>query len=333
MLPVGEWICHDVNAFELALFADRGTVELEAKPNESNRISQFRENYVSILIIRSGAIGDLLFLSPAIRALQAKKPDVRVTLACFEKHNPIAQGFPEVEIIPYPVSLDVAQKFDYVISLENVVENETEMHATDTFAKYLNVSVTNYRPSYEVYLEEILAMDGYTMTGMPRVALQLKASARSRDYPMPLWERVIDGLTERGWEILLYGSAGQIPKIVRPKDNVHDCSHLTFREAAALLKTCKVFCGVDSAFMNLCPALDVPAIGLYGPVKWQTRIGKAGKQLGLTGTKSCSGCNWMNSRAGQLFPPDMPCAKLGYCEVLAEIDPKRIIAKIDEYRK
>jgi ADP-heptose:LPS heptosyltransferase len=111
-----------------------------------------------------------------------------------------------------------------------------------------------------------------------------------------------------------------------------DCSHLSFRQAAAVLSTCDVFCGVDSSFFNLCPALGVPAIGLFGPVDWRTRVKEGMGQTALSGVGYCAPCGWTNSRAGHKFPPNGPCAKTGFCVPLADIKPERIVAKIDSYR-
>src|SRR5690606_22258503 len=144
---------------------------------------------------------------------------------------------------------------------------------------------------------------------LPRVAIQLRASVKNRDYPMHQWNEVIDGLVARGWEVLLYGSKGQVPPLPRGSPSqIIDCSSMTFREAAAVLETCDAFVGVDSAFVNLCPALGVPAIGLYGPFPWQARTSHAPKTRALSGVGDCAGCSWSPS-AGRHFPPGKECAK------------------------
>lgn len=114
---------------------------------------------------------------------------------------------------------------------------------------------------------------------------------------------------------------------------VKDCSKMTFREAAAVLSTCDVFCGVDSSFFNLCPALGVPAIGLFGSVNWRSRIKNTDTQTALHTDAQCAPCGWTNSRSGLKFPAHGPCAKSGQCEPLAEIEPARIVAMIERRKK
>ncbi len=325
-LPPGDWLFDDKNAFEMGLFAEPGTAKLLPY---SIQLTVEAQNATSILLVRSGAIGDLLFLSPAIGALQIKYPKANIAIACLEKHWPVLQAV-EVQTIAYPVAVDKLNDYALVIPLENVVELALDKHATDAFADELGVTVTDYKPVYRVTdREREWAVVNWMRANKPRVALQLRASSVLRDYHMENWIEVIKGLMARGWEVLLFGKKGQIPAMKSAPPELKDCSNLTFREAAAVLSTCDAFCGVDSAFLNLCPALGVPAIGLYGPIDWKTRIKEGNGQYALSGVGECAPCGWTHSRAGHPFPPKGACNRTGYCVPLAEIKPERVIAKIE----
>lgn len=332
----------DDTAFGCAVRAERGSVTLAGwrPPVESpENIYVGGPKYKSILLIRSGAIGDLLLLTPAIKALRAKYTAAQIWLSCYKKHWDIfAQG--DAHFVEYPLPVSELNQFDLIIPLENVIELATEkgVHATDAFAEVLGVTVVDYRPVYRVTDGEMAAADGRfpvihqkdRQTPCPRVGIQIHASSRIRGYPMQQWNAVLVQLIARGWEIMLLGNQDGI-KGAPPA--VKDCSQLTFREAAAVLATCDVFCGVDSAFFNLCPALGVPAIGLFGPVDWMTRVREGSGQLALTTHAECAPCGWTNSRAGRQWPEGMPCEKAGTCVPLANIQPDRIVAQIDAYRK
>lgn len=341
ILPPGEWLCQDEHAFQWAMMAPRGTCELQ-KHDWGYSPDTYKATPKSILLIRSGAIGDLLLLSPCIAALKAKYPNAKILLSCYEKHWPILDAIGIHGNRPYPLEVEVLSSYDLIIPLENIIELATEkgVHATDAFAEALGVTVTDYKPVYSVTNDEKRAAltkyprptfcGGDPIQPKPRVALQLHASSKVRGYPLQNWNFIMQQLLNRGWEIMLLGSQDGI-KGAPPA--IKDCSGLSFREAAAVLATCDVFCGVDSSFFNLCPALGVPAIGLFGPVDWRTRVKEGRGQYAIGGVGECAPCGWTNSRAGQRFPASGPCNKAGLCVPLAEIDPMRVVAKVDAYRK
>lgn len=342
----GEWLCNDDNAFQLAAMAERESVKLthynRALNPEWMKLDD-RSNLGGgttrrIVLIRSGAIGDLLLLSPCIAPLRERYPDAKIYLCCFDRHEPVIKDFGFDEELPYPLAASWLKDFDLIIPLENIVELSTEkgQHATDAYAEALGVTVTDYRPVYKVTEDEaelaarmFCKVDNTTNTLKKRVALHLHASAQVRGYPIKQWGQVMQTLIERGWEIMLLGAMDGV-RDAPPA--VKDCSKLTFREAAAVLSTCDVFCGVDSSFFNLCPALGVPAIGLFGPVDWRTRVKKGSGQRALHG-EGCSPCGWTNSRAGSKFPPLGPCFQKQQCVILEDIKPERVVSVIEAEAK
>lgn len=342
ILPPGEWLVQDDNAFAWGMRAERGTCSLSefTAPSTSSQLNSLlstKEGLRSILLIRSGAIGDLLLLTPCIAPLRAKYPNATIHIACFQE-NGLKLDIP-LPMIAYPVTVEALPAFDLIIPLENIVELATDqgIHATTAFAQVLGVTVTDFKPVYKVTEEELNEAkfkfprgEGPHVKRKPRIGVQLHASSVVRNYPVQLWNAILQQLWKKGWEIMLLGQKDSIPNA--PKE-VKDCSALSFREAAAVLQTCDVFCGVDSSFFNLCPALGVPAIGLFGSVDWMTRIAEGSGQVALTTPAECAPCGWTNSRGGRQWPDGQPCSRLGYCEPLAKIDPERVIKEIEGHRK
>lgn len=284
--------------------------------------------------MRSGAIGDLLMLTPALNqwALQTSE---RISLSCFKHHWPIFDGMESIKrLVEYPIKYDAAVRYQTVLSLENTMESDHSQHATDVFAKALGLPtpLSSYRPIYRVTDEEKAATTKHLFTNRPNIVIQPKASVANRDYPFPKWGEVVRKLEQRGWGVLLVGSKGQIPPLPPQWQSpfVRDLSQLglTFRESAAVLSQAQAFCGVDSAFLHLCHALDIPAVGLFAAFDWKTRTLHAPKTIALTGVGECAPCNW-HMHAGRMFPPNKPCTKEQVCTVLAGISPDRILAKID----
>jgi len=326
-LTPGDWLLSDQNAFELALLADRGTATIR-------RFESFgSESPHSVLIMRSGAIGDLLFLTPAIREYRTLHPNLQLHLCCRKEHQVLFDGTGLFDkLVDYPYAIPARQDtYSSILSLENVMELADDKHATDAFANALGVTVTDYKPSFTLTEDEKSLAKNWIQSNRPRVGIQLAASVKNRNYPLDQWAKVILGLDDRGWEVFLFGYPGQVPEFPpnMKRTYVHNMSteKLTFRESAALLSLCNAFVGVDSSLLHLCHALDVPAIGLFGPFDWKTRTAKAPLTHALSGIGECKNCRW-HAKNGQQFPP-MPCRQTQFCSVLASITPERILAKVD----
>ncbi len=323
-LQPGEWLMHDANAFEIALRAERGTVKIRDSGWQKYLTT---DSSAPDLIMRSGAIGDLLMLGPALAEYEHP-----LSLSCFIHHWPVLQN---VEICaPYPIRLERLELFRSVISLENTMETNHEEHATDVFAKALGVPtpLKSYKPIYHVRDDEKAATSKWLFKGRPNLAIQPRASIPNRDYPGQLWGEVILELEKRGWGILLIGRKGQIPplgdKMKSPFIRNLAEEDLSLRESVAVLSQCDAFAGVDSSFNHFAAALDIPSVSLFGPFKWQTRAAHYPLNTALTGPGDCAGCSW-HMHNGRMFPPNKPCTEKGFCVVLAGIKTERIVAKID----
>ncbi len=327
VLGAGQWLCHDLNAFEIARMAPRGAAQVERfKPTTFGGTQP-------ALIMRSGAIGDLLLLTPAIEewvALGRGRP----ALSCFNHHHDNFTGNLSLAgLTQYPLPADQIQFYSNIISLENTMECDHTQHATDVFAKALGLTtpLADYRPVYHVTDAEKEAAQLRIFHQRPNLAIQVRASVANRDYPMPQWLEVIKKLEQRGWGILLLGSKGQVPPLA-PQDQspfIRNLAEegLTFRESAAVLSQCQAFVGVDSAWAHMCHALDIPAVVLFAAFSWETRTSKAPKTIAITGVGECAPCNW-HMHAGRQFPPNKPCSAQQQCVVLAGITPDRVVAKV-----
>ncbi len=334
---------HDANAFEIALRAPRGTVKI--KDHGWEELLDPKSGYT--LIMRSGAIGDLLMLSPVIKAMQEERGLWRnvhqtpIHVCCFPHHFPVYTPTP-VEIfvdLPsrwenYPLPLALVSRYKEIISLENTMETNHEEHATDVFAKALGVPtpLKSYKPIYRVTKAEKESTAKWLFKVRPNVAIQCRASIPNRDYPGKLWGQVIIELEKRGWGVLLLGRKGQIPPLDKALKSpfIRNLAEedLSLRESVAVLSQCDAFAGVDSSFNHFAAALDIPSVSLFGPFKWQTRAAHYPLNTALTGPGDCAGCSW-HMHNGRMFPPNKPCTDKGFCVVLAGIKTERVVAKID----
>jgi len=326
-LMPGSYVMHDRTAFELGVIADRKSIRMEHFDGFVGKRTLQRAH--RILIMRSGAIGDLLFATPAIKAFRALHPDAEIAISCIESRAEIFENTGLFDTFEqYPLPQERIDSYDTLISLEDIIESETEIHAADAFAKALGVTITDRRPIFKLTKEEITYAKRHFNGDRPKVAIQLRAGVRNRDYPAHQWQPVLLGLEDAGWEVMLLGTRGQIPPMppVLRKPYIREIylKDLPLRETAAVIANCQLFIGPDSSLLHIAHALDIPAIGLFGPVLPKLRTSEGQNVAALIGKGSCAGCNW-NYKMGQHFPINKPCYQQQICKVIEAISPDEIL--------
>lgn len=327
-LVPGDYLLHDINAFEIAARAPRGT----ATVRDSGWKLWLNQDKERTLIMRSGAIGDLLRLTPVLRALK-ENTGRKVNLCCFERHHALFNGLDFIDrLLPYPLPFSEVNNFSEIISLENTMELDHEHHISDVFATALGVNtpLRDYRPEYAVTIEEQGRTSCHLFMGRPTIGIQMRASVANRNYPLAKWLEVIVKLEMKGWGVVLFGRRGELPPFPEHLQSpfIRDLSllDLPLRDSVAVLSGCKALIGVDSSFLHFAAALEVPAIGVFGPFRWETRTGQDPKTTAISGVGACAGCSW-HMTGFQEFPPNMPCTTIQQCVVLDTISPDRIITK------
>lgn len=332
--PPGEYLAFDLNAAEhLWLAEGDGHVEevhlpaFDPKRNWDGR---------KILLIRPGGFGDLLFLTPIIRELHRRWPGVEVDVACSRLFAEILRGCGVDSVVAYPVAWPRAKhEYDAIVGFEDLVEKKPrahEVHIVDLFAERLGLAgafdkSTVYAVNQE---EQMWAVANHRKREWKRLGVQVRASALLRTYPtQQLWLATRE-LHRLGWEIYLFGRIGDVQAGAQPR-LVNVCREdLPIRRSCALLASCDVFLGPDSALTHVAGALGVPTVALYGPFLASLRTAYQPSIQAIQASGRCAPCFWHEKTIGtpQLFPPNCPSAHKGVCGVLASIRPDEIVAAV-----
>ncbi len=336
MVAAGSYLIENQNGAALMLMAAPGTATLEPwtgafrPPDPKN-----------ILVIRPGAFGDLIQLTPALRALDRKYPNAHLSVSVNPKFREVLLGLPYIDgLVPYPVPLEQAGEFDMVLPMEFALEhNESakDMHIVDALAAKLGVEVPeNYRHADFLLTddEKAWAREKYPRNKLRRIAIQTAASELHRTYEQSQLVQVMRLLVADGWEIYLTGEPRQITTNKEPNIVNLTADQLSFRQSAVVLLTCDVALGPDSAILHVCGALGVKALGLFGPFHWKTRTTNHPTVWGIQAVADCAPCNF-HSWGPKRWPVGQPCEKtnpdpkLRWCPVLASIEPERIFDKLN----
>lgn len=338
-LKPGEWLVEDMAAAQM--MGQAGGGEVKVRPWTAPECVVTPKN---LLIIRPGRFGDLVCLTPVLRRLKYQYPDTHIALATLPNYRDPLLGLPYIdEFINYPVALDDTEKFNRIVPLEGLVslaEEEKTYHITDLFAVRCGLKpddIPNKKPDLFLSLEEInWAHDAYPRKpNQSRIAFHLRSSSRSRDYPHANMNALMVLLHSKGHEIVFLGLEHQFkwasdakpPGIIFcPEDK------LTFRQSCAVLNTCDVFFGPDSAMIHVAGALDIPSVGVFATVPWQLRTKYYSKCHVIQGKQHCpiAPCfSAPSSNNPHAFPVGGPCATSGQCDALHAIDPQRVAKLID----
>lgn len=326
-------IVEDVTAGEMLIRSTGDVVSMRAPLQR--KVAQ------SVCIVRPGGFGDILFLTPSLEALRQQYPGIRIALCTFPGFGDVLKGNPNIdEIIDYPAARGDLLRYKQVVYLENLIEygpDAKTTHAVDVFAKAIGVTLKGEKHC-RYYLsddEREEALRRFPKTSRRRIGIQVKASQNCRTYPARKMQEVINLLLKRGDDVYLFGAPGSVkidrhPQVVNLADP--DAEPMTMRKSIAVLSTCQGFIAPDSALCHVAGALKVPTIGLFGAFPWQLRAAYHPSVYGINGHCDMSPC-FYHERAAQQWPKNGPCSISGECDALANIQPERIVSKLNQIVK
>jgi ADP-heptose:LPS heptosyltransferase len=283
-----------------------------------------------ILVTRGvGGIGDVLMMTPGIRALREMNPQSEIVFAVPANLVALLAGNPHCKVMDIAEDgLDV-RDFDAWYNLSDCPASRHESRTApkvtlsriELFAEGMGIEPSNLarsgrQPVYVVSDEErefgraFLRQRG---TG-PFVAVQLQAADRYRDYPH--LESVVKSLAEH-CDVLVFGDK---PFSGFEYDRVTRVYGLELRKAFAVVSQCNVVLAPDSSFIHLAGALNLACVALFGPIDGRMR------------TQDYPRCVTLDASD---IHPCMPCWRdeLTKCRVtdsrrsqcMADIDPRKVI--------
>jgi ADP-heptose:LPS heptosyltransferase len=238
----------------------------------------------SLLLVRNGGFGDLLFLTPLLRYLDERYCHAGLAVACGRRYHGVYLRNRNVRrLFTYPVKLKDFVSFDYQLCYEGTLEESKDagLHAVDLMARHAGLAdvgdrrlVYDIEPMLSRKAKNILRNELKVKRGDATVALHLRASSPIRTYPLESSLAVAATLGAAGARVFLLGAEGDWAKTVGRKlspslefknaDNL--CGRFrTMDQTVAFLSRLELLIGPDSALVHFAGALDVPTVALYGP--------------------------------------------------------------------
>lgn len=334
-LQPGCYLMDDMDAAQVIVAGGGGVAKLESFLTQSKLSAEYGVSD-TITVIRPGRYGDLLLLTPVLREIKRRFPQVTLQISCLARYREVFGGLPYIDnFVQYPLPMD-GTNYGCILSLEvlaSLTQREGELHMTDLFAERLGIdSMEVKKPDFILTIDErTWAHDVYPRSIAKRVGIQVKSTTPSRDYPVIPMGEVVRRLFGRGWDVMMLGLPNQVSG--KSKDRITNCAadSLTFRQSAAVLATCDVFLGPDSALIHVAGALEVPAVGLFSVVPWKLRTAYCPTTFVMQAKSGCDITPCFHAPRNSMgFPANGPCNQARHCCALATLDPHDVVCKVEQ---
>lgn len=235
-----------------------------------------------ILVTRAmGGIGDLLMMTPGLRALRRKFPNERIDFAVPLAFHSLFEGNPDFNVIDIQgADIDLAEYRSWfnltdcpAARVETRMAPRVTRNRIEIFASALGITAgelaeAGQRPAYFVTSTEAEAatelLSGFRHR--PKlIGVQLRSAEPYRDY------RHIAALVDRlsaDYDLILF-DAKEIVGFDRK--GIFKCDRFPLRTSVALLAQCDILVGPDSSFIHFSGSLGLRALGIYGPIDGKVR--------------------------------------------------------------
>ena len=262
----------------------------------------------SILVFRTGGIGDLLFIKPNLDYLKEKYPGCIIRFACGPQYQPMVETWDCIdELLDLPFTLSKLVNSTYHILFEGVIERCIQAHfdnAYNLFSQWLGLDLPDEllvpkqtpKPELVEYCKERL--EEWGVGEQDFVLMQLRASSPIRTPRHEFWLKIINELNKRGYKVLLTDNprqADQVEEFVKLCDNqdmvFNFCKHSkTIGHSIALTSLAISTFATDSAMGHIAASLDVPCFGIYGPFPGYIRLKTYPKGAWVDASRHCGPC-------------------------------------------
>lgn len=255
------------------------------KPKLYERLKSklFERRAPRVLVTRAmGGIGDILMMTPGLRALSIKYPNNQIDFAIPKSFHSILERLPNVRLLD--IDEDAINLHDYKrwINLtdcpagrvENRQSPNVRRNRIEIFAKAMGIykrrliNSVGLLPFYQTRNDELdwarVYLNQLNPNGRPVIGVQPYAADTYRNWPY--MEQLVSELAKNYFVLVFHHEPTQgfeyesVEKVVQP-----------LRKSIALASLCTKLIVLDSSFLHFSAALKVPTIAIIGAISGRLR--------------------------------------------------------------
>lgn len=219
-----------------------------------------------IVLRRTGAYGDVLLLTPVIRALRQQHPlcPIYVETRCAE----VFSGNPMVKQAAKSIP---RMKHELRVNLDGAYETRLDRHIVDAYAVVCGVKVDDFKPD---------VFPTATKIEMPDRACVLHSGPVSwpgKTWPIGNWHELANEIYNRTDFNIVWVGASYFQTAV----GLNLTGKTTIHELSSVIARAKMFIGVDSYPSHVAASLDIPSVVLFGITSPQFITANAEKTIAV----------------------------------------------------
>lgn len=259
-----------------------------------------------ILVIRHGALGDVLMVTPIVRKLF----DDRIGFCRIEvatQHPQVFANSPYVSAtIPIKDLPHRFEPFDLVVDLDGVYERNPAAHVIDAYAFHA-FGTTAFDKSIDLFPSdadrEHIAREIAAIGGPYIVAHKPNHHWPNRNLPVALWVNMLRSVLEcNEVRVVQIGSAGDLAVNTDARLLDHR-GRYSLQELKLLIAGSAAFVGVDAGPLHLAAATEAPILAFFTSAHHELRqpLRQRGRFIPITPAIECYGCQATNPPPGTSY--------------------------------
>lgn len=241
----------------------------------------------SLISIREGGAGDLLFKTPVFKYLKETYPNCKIGLSCSPIYHSLFINNPVIDdVYIHVLPLEAFQKYDYFSTFEGVIEQNKEAEYKNAYDLYAEKFGVDSKLLHKTPILKIsqLTLDywkcvlGNDLSRSKKIGFQWRASSPVRTLPFVLSAHIIHKLTDLGHTVFILDAIwrkNDVAKFVADNNlKVIDTSKFSdnFERMAGIISLMDMFIGGDSSGTHIAAGLGKPLVGFYGPFRSELRL-------------------------------------------------------------